>query len=97
MSGELVSERSMPLGPGLRAGLAALFGGDEATVGASSRLDSALVPGGADHVAAEAWRGAAQFDESRLGVRWDAYGRTGVACAVLRRAGRAARAARAGR
>jgi hypothetical protein len=79
------------LGPGLRAGLAVLYDAGNRIAERWSHLDAAaaleLELSAAEIDAAQAGR----FDESRPSVRWEAYGRTGLACAALRRAGREVR------
>ena len=82
------------LGPGWRAALEAL---GESGIGIARQWSSFDYGGMQDDGTGEApedevwWFG----DELRLGARWRRYGRCGVACALLRQAGRRARPRRA--
>ena len=77
-----------PLGPGIRAALGVLTESGEAI----ARHWSVLTPEAVLDIEAEAANlpcpGAHQSPDARAGSRWRAYRRTGVACALLRRAGR---------
>jgi len=75
------------IGPGLRAALALMGRTGVAIVHRWADLDAS----GAASLERDAEQlelpGAGDFNESQPGTRWRAYGRTGVACALLRRAG----------
>jgi len=78
------------IGPGLRAALALLGRAGVAIVHQWADLDARGKASVEEEVGQSCFPGAGRFDESHPGTRWRAYGRTGVACALLRRAGRCA-------
>jgi len=76
------------IGPGLRAALALMGQAGVQIVHHWADLDArgaASVDQVAEHLRLP---GADRFDESHPGTRWRAYRRTGLACALLRQAGR---------
>lgn len=90
--GKRIEERRVCLvGPGLKTALGQLGDPGQALVARWSALSEV----GLLEEEAAAVRlsppEAARYDESQPGTRWLAYGRTGVACALLRQAGRQAR------